>query len=299
MKKVTMIMITMMMLAATLITGCNGKRLDSLEVRLNAYENQLQTTGQAVIQNANRLDGIYKAGSNSGPDSGLLVQLVSATADISAEVTNLRDRVDGLEKLDVQKQLNRLAGRTESNRSVTAENRALINFGSATKMTSIFFQTGSSCPSEQAVAMIKKMVEAGEMELAEAVIVGYADKTGNPEKNQELSLARAEAVKKALADAGVNVSKVRVQAVGGTNDFSFGAERNRRAVIYAQPKVPALAQAQTPTQAALQAVAPLLTQPQAPVAAAPPASPPPAQTQAPAAVPPAQAPASGTNPPTQ
>lgn len=270
MKKM-MILFAMMILVVALITGCNtGKRLDSLESRMMAAEQMAQTTGQDVVKNSDRLDQIYRSGADGEGDTGLLSRLVSATVDISTEVTSLRGRVDHLDGLKVEDRLVQLDRRTNINRHTTAQNRGLIDFGPETKMVSVFFRTGSTCL-EKSLKYVQEIVAAGEMELASSVIVGYADQTGSLEKNQVLSLARAEAVKKALADAGVDVSNIKVQAGGPTQAFSFGTERNRRAVIYAQPKKPV---------------------PVAPSVAAPTA---PAQAQSPAVVP--QAPPSpATNP---
>jgi outer membrane protein OmpA-like peptidoglycan-associated protein len=73
------------------------------------------------------------------------------------------------------------------------------------------------------------------------VVEGYTDSTGDPGVNERLSVARAEAVQKYLADAGVGSSRVSTQGFGArqpvaTNATSEGRAANRRVEIVIQPR---------------------------------------------------------------
>ncbi|MHB1277271.1 MAG: DUF5723 family protein [Bacteroidia bacterium] len=64
-------------------------------------------------------------------------------------------------------------------------------------------------------------------------IAGHTDNTGNPKKNEELSLARANAVRDYLATKGINPTRVKTEGFGSnrpvdTNDSPEGRQKNRR-----------------------------------------------------------------------
>ncbi len=67
-------------------------------------------------------------------------------------------------------------------------------------------------------------------------IAGHTDATGSPEANRSLSLRRAEAVRDALVERGVGLSRIAVSGEGATlpvasNDDAAGRARNRRVVV--------------------------------------------------------------------
>lgn len=64
-------------------------------------------------------------------------------------------------------------------------------------------------------------------------IVGHTDSSGNAETNHQLSFARAEAIKAALVERGIDPGKLHVAGVGDTmpiasNESSIGRALNRR-----------------------------------------------------------------------
>lgn len=73
-----------------------------------------------------------------------------------------------------------------------------------------------------------------------ARVEGHADATGSTQHNQELSHNRAEAVKQALVQGGLDTGRVTTSAMGETdpiasNDTPEGREQNRRVVVVISP----------------------------------------------------------------
>lgn len=66
-------------------------------------------------------------------------------------------------------------------------------------------------------------------------VEGYADPSGNPDKNLELSQRRAEWVKDTLVAAGIDASRIEVKAFGDTKlKYSKRDGRNRRVTVVAK-----------------------------------------------------------------
>lgn len=68
---------------------------------------------------------------------------------------------------------------------------------------------------------------------AQVELIGHTDNTGTPESNQALSLARADAVKGMLVNAGVVAERISTKGAGqnqpvASNDTEEGRARNRR-----------------------------------------------------------------------
>jgi outer membrane protein OmpA-like peptidoglycan-associated protein len=67
-------------------------------------------------------------------------------------------------------------------------------------------------------------------------VAGHTDATGSPEANRSLSLRRAEAVRDALVERGIALSRIAVSGEGAglpvaSNDDAAGRARNRRVVV--------------------------------------------------------------------
>ncbi len=73
-----------------------------------------------------------------------------------------------------------------------------------------------------------------------AILEGHTDSTGPAAYNMELSKRRAEAVKKALVERGIDASRLKVEAYGETkpiapNDTEEGRAKNRRVEVVLVP----------------------------------------------------------------
>lgn len=64
------------------------------------------------------------------------------------------------------------------------------------------------------------------------MIVGYADKaTGTPQYNKELSMKRAQAVKDALVELGLDEKNIELKAIGDTEQPFDENDYNRVVII--------------------------------------------------------------------
>jgi outer membrane protein OmpA-like peptidoglycan-associated protein len=115
----------------------------------------------------------------------------------------------------------------------TAENGGCpsINF----KATNVQFVSGSATLTTGAKNELNKLVKIMNEDYPDVKmsIAGHTDNTGKPEKNQELSVARAESVKKYLVSKGVNESRLTATGFGqdqpiADNTTTSGKAKNRR-----------------------------------------------------------------------
>lgn len=96
------------------------------------------------------------------------------------------------------------------------------------------FATGSAQISAGSFASLDLLVELlNKRPEYRIYIAGHTDNTGNPKKNEELSLARANAVRDYLAAKGINPARIKTEGFGDsrpvdTNDSPEGRQKNRR-----------------------------------------------------------------------
>ncbi|MEM9838468.1 MAG: OmpA family protein [Pseudomonadota bacterium] len=84
--------------------------------------------------------------------------------------------------------------------------------------TVVYFDLDSSRLTPAAEALLRRRAdEASDVDLVEVVVSGNTDTTGSAGYNQRLSQRRAEVVKDALVGFGIDVSKIRIRALGETN----------------------------------------------------------------------------------
>ena len=102
----------------------------------------------------------------------------------------------------------------------------------------IFFAGDDSALTDEAKTSINAIIEVMKKEGSNATysIVGYSDRdTGTPNGNMELSKKRAESVRKALVNGGIDASKLRAEGRGDTLQ-PLGSGTINRCVIILQDK---------------------------------------------------------------
>ena len=85
----------------------------------------------------------------------------------------------------------------------------------------IHFPIASARISEESLALIARL--AGAIQNCGSVIVtveGHTDKIGTPERNQQLSIARANAVREALVAAGAESTRLASRGFASTRPFA-------------------------------------------------------------------------------
>lgn len=101
---------------------------------------------------------------------------------------------------------------------------------------SIRFRTGSASIDTGNDELLTRLAELAQRCPGRLTIQGHTDSQGNADNNQALSLARATAVRDALADRGIEIDRITAVGFGESqpiadNDTSSGRERNRRIAI--------------------------------------------------------------------
>ncbi len=192
--------LAMAALAATLVTGC-------------------ETAGKRTAIGAG-------GGAAAGAGVGALVGGWKGAA-IGAGVGALAGGSVGL-YLDKQaKELEKVA---ETKRT---ENGVIVNMKSE-----ILFDTGSAVLKDAAIAQISKVGDIIAKYSDDRVQVeGHTDSTGSPAKNEELSLRRADSVKRVLMGRGVKEGQITALGMGQTkpvadNKTAAGRAANRRVELH-------------------------------------------------------------------
>lgn len=105
----------------------------------------------------------------------------------------------------------------------------------------LLFKSGESILSPAKAAVVSKIArDLMAVNVKGGFLEGHADSVGAEGLNQSLSLARAEAVKAALAEGGMNPDNIRLVALGDrypvdSNKTPRGRQFNRRVVLIVTP----------------------------------------------------------------
>ncbi len=122
--------------------------------------------------------------------------------------------------------------RFNSQISVNAAEQSVID--NALKNRIIEFESGKAVLTPTGTQILDEMVVAlNKVQGKNVKIVGHTDSQGNPQKNQDLSLQRAEAVKQYLTTKGIAPTRLSTAGLGSTkpvadNATDEGRRKNRR-----------------------------------------------------------------------
>lgn len=104
----------------------------------------------------------------------------------------------------------------------------------ATGITTLNFETGSTQLTAESARTVNELATTLKADPnAQIQVAGHTDNTGNPQSNQQLSLARANAVKAMLVKDGINANRISATGYGqdrpiADNNSEEGRATNRR-----------------------------------------------------------------------
>ena len=200
-----------------------------INVDLEASYKQVRAAGPVSFnsKNANRILAL---------EAGLTFNLGKATwnktPDVDAIMAANQSQLDALNAALANAQaenarLKELLAQKPKETIVTKEVTKL-----ATTPVSVFFNINrTKIASKKDLVNVEQLANYAKENNCNIVVTGYADSaTGSVERNQKLSEGRAEAVKNALIDMGVDASKITTVAQGGVDTLS-PISYNRRATV--------------------------------------------------------------------
>ncbi|NNF41303.1 MAG: OmpA family protein [Woeseiaceae bacterium] len=121
-------------------------------------------------------------------------------------------------------------------RSLYGRERCNSDFNEVLSSTSIRFRTSSAEIDAGNEALLARLSELANNCPGKLMIEGHTDSRGDADMNEALSLARAAAVREALARLGISADRIEARGFGESspiadNDTSEGRAKNRRIVI--------------------------------------------------------------------
>ena len=183
----------------------------------------------------------FKFGTSNGTKNFAFAQLrdQGEIDDLNARINELRDENDNKDRR-IARDIRRIAELEDSLEAakkvkapvVTKVTKVVNVNNNVLQPTVIFGQGKSSVDAAQmaSVAMIAKYMKNHPE--SRILIKGYASPEGNPELNQKLSVARAQAVKDALVSRyGIAASRLTIQGMGATDELFDELDFNRVATF--------------------------------------------------------------------
>ena len=183
----------------------------------------------------------FKFGTSNGTKNFAFAQLrdQGEIDDLNARINELRDENDNKDRR-IARDIRRIAELEDSLEAakkvkapvVTKVTKVVNVNNNVLQPTVIFGQGKSSVDAAQmaSVAMIAKYMKNHPE--SKILIKGYASPEGNPELNQKLSVARAQAVKDALVSRyGIAASRLTIQGMGATDELFAELDFNRVATF--------------------------------------------------------------------
>ena len=183
----------------------------------------------------------FKFGTSNGTKNFTIARLrdQSEIDDLNARINELRDESDSKDRR-IARDIRRIAELEDSLEAAkkvkpTVVNKVtkVVNVNNNVLQPSVIFGQGkSSVDAGQmaSVAMIAKYMKNHPE--SNILIKGYASPEGNPELNQKLSVARAQAVKDALLNRyGIPASRLTIQGMGATDELFDELDFNRVATF--------------------------------------------------------------------
>ena len=183
----------------------------------------------------------FKFGTSNGTKNFAFAQLrdQGEIDDLNARINELRDENDNKDRR-IARDIRRIAELEDSLEAakkvkapvVTKVTKVVNVNNNLLQPTVIFGQGKSSVDAAQmaSVAMIAKYMKNHPE--SKILIKGYASPEGNPELNQKLSVARAQAVKDALVSRyGIVASRLTIQGMGATDELFDELDFNRVATF--------------------------------------------------------------------
>ncbi|MBI4429629.1 MAG: OmpA family protein [Ignavibacteriales bacterium] len=123
---------------------------------------------------------------------------------------------------------------TKLEKMVVPKDQVVLQKGKNVVLQGVNFQKSSATLTEPSEAILRKaLVALVANPDVNVEIAGYTDNLGNQRRNEELSLARAQAVKDWLVESGIDQRRMSVAGMGirdpiASNSTAEGRAKNRR-----------------------------------------------------------------------
>ncbi|MBY0429936.1 MAG: OmpA family protein [Rhodospirillales bacterium] len=237
----------------TALAGC-ASQADNAQLQLTESRFQQTTSDPRLAQNApvelyeaqNALKAAQAAPRDNPGEASHLAYLAEKKLEIAQAASARKEAVRQRETLAERSNQTMLGARTaqlqEAQRRADLlaqqlEGYQRMNNGNLMASYDLLFETGQSTMQPGALRRLDPLVSYLQNNPNTTVsIAGYTDSVGSPSTNDQLSQARAEAVRNYLASRGVEGNRIVAQGYGeafpvASNETSAGRQQNRRVEV--------------------------------------------------------------------